>query len=140
MKTSGRLTLQTIQGTGLRFGARFDSGRITTFDGSRDAVAANPIETLLGALAACGGMDVISILRKKRLEVTSYEIEVEGERAEEHPRRYTSITMVHRIKGHGIPLASVAEAVELSELKYCSVHHTLDPAMPITSRIEVTEG
>ncbi len=140
MSVRGTLALETVGGAGLRFSARFDSGRATTFDSSDGAVAANPVESLLGALAAGEGMDVISILRKKRLAVTAYEIAMSGERAETHPKRFRSIVLTHRVTGRGIPEAAVAEAVRLSEEKYCSVHHTLDPAMPITSRIEVIEG
>jgi putative redox protein len=140
MTIRGTLSLQTVEGTGLRFGARFASGFTTEFDSGASAAAPNPVEALLGALAACEGMDVISILRKQRIEVTAYEIEMEGERAETPPRRFLSMTLVHRVTGHGVPADAVAEAVRLSEEKYCSVHHTLDPAMPITSRVEVLEG
>ena len=140
MTVRGTIRLETVAGTGLRFGAGFASGFTTTFDSGAGAAAPNPMEALLGALAACEAMDVISILRKKRLEVTAYEIEMNGERAEAPPKRYVSITLTHRITGRGIPAAAVAEAVRLSEEKYCSVHHTLDPRLPITSRFEVLEG
>ncbi len=140
MNIDGILRLQTVEGTGLRFGARFASGRETTFDSGEGVSAANPVEGLLGALAACEGMDVISILRKKRLEVTAYEVEMSGQRAEEPPKRFLSVTLTHRVTGRGIPVAAVEEAVKLSESKYCSVHFTLDPQMPITSRWEVIEG
>ncbi len=137
---TGLLTLQTITGTGLRFGAHFASGREVTFDSGADSVAANPVEALLGALAACEAMDVISILRKKRLHVTAYHVEMGGERAESHPRRYTAITLTHRVTGRGVPQAAVAEALALSEGRYCSVRHTLDPAVPVTHRVEVLEA
>ncbi len=104
------------------------------------ATAASPVLQLLGAIGACAAMDVISILRKKRLDVTAYEVSMSAERAETHPKRYTSIQLVHRVTGHGVPLAAVEEAVRLSAERYCSVHHTLDPAMPVTSRCEVAEG
>jgi putative redox protein len=83
---------------------------------------------------------VISILRKKRLEVTGYEVEMDADRSEEHPKRYTAIRLIHRVKGRDVPLAALEEAVRLSAERYCSVRHTLDPAMPITDRCEVTEG
>lgn len=140
MSIDGILRLQTVEGTGLRFGARFSSGHETTYDSGESVTAANPLESLLGALAACEGMDVISILRKKRLEVTAYEVVMSGERAADPPKRFVSITLTHRVTGHGIPESAVEEAVKLSESKYCSVHFTLDPQMPITSRWEVIEG
>jgi putative redox protein len=63
-----------------------------------------------------------------------------GTRAEDHPRRFTVIKLVHRVTGRGVPVAAVEEAVRLSEQKYCTVRHTLDPAMPVTWSVEVVEG
>jgi putative redox protein len=140
MNVSGSLVLQTIEGTGLRFEARFASGARGLFDSGPGAVAPSPVESLLGALAACEAMDVIGILRKKRLHVTAYEVVMSGERAESPPKRFRSITLTHRVTGRAVPLAAVEEAVRLSEQKYCSVHHSLDPQMHIESRIEVLEG
>lgn len=140
MSITGTLQLQTVEGTGLRFGARFASGFETTFDSGPTAGSPSPPEHLLGALAACEAMDVISILRKKRLEVTAYEVVLSGERAVAPPRRFVSIELLHRVTGHGIPASAVEEAVKLSESKYCSVHFTLDPNLPVRSRWEVIEG
>lgn len=139
MNLQSTLELMTVAGTGLRFEARFPKSTVT-YDSGPDAVAASPVQNLVGALAACHAMDVISILRKKRLEVTGYTVTIEVERADTHPKRLTSVTMVHRVTGRGVPLAAVEEAVRLSEERYCSVHHSLDPAMPTTSRCEVSEG
>lgn len=139
MTIQGMLQLQSVEGTGLRFEAKFPSATIA-YDSGPEATAANPMLSLLASLAACEAMDVISILRKKRLEVTAYEVSMSAERAETHPKRYTAIQLVHRVTGRGVPLAALEEAVRLSEERYCSVHHTLDPAMPVTSRCEVVEG
>lgn len=139
MKVQATLQLDPLGGTGLRFEARFPKHSFV-MDSGPEATAANPTHHLLAAIAACGAMDVVSILRKKRLDVTGYVVEVEGERAETHPRRYTSVTLVHRVTGRGVPLEAVEEAVRLSAERYCSVRHTLDPAMPITERCEVAEA
>lgn len=139
MNVSGTLQLETVEGTGLRFRARFPKGEIV-YDNGPEAIAAGPMVALLGAVAACGAMDVISILRKKRLDVTGYEIAIEAARAEEHPKRWTAITLVHRVTGHAVPLAAVEEAVRLSATKYCGARATLDPGMPVTDRCEVIEG
>ncbi len=139
MRTEGTLHLQSVEGTGLRFEARFPKFSFTV-DSGPDAVAPGPMVNLLTAIAACGAMDVISILRKKRLEVTGYEVAMEGERAETHPKRYTSVTLVHRVTGRNVPLDAVEHAVRKSAEKYCSVRHTLDPAMPVTERCEVIEA
>ena len=82
-------------------------------------------------------MDVISILRKQRQQVTGYEIEVTAERREEHPRAYTRIDILHRVRGHDVSPAAVEEAIRLSDTKYCSVHAMLAPAVTMTSRFEI---
>lgn len=140
MTTHGILRLETIEGTGLRFGARFASGRGTTFDSGPEVATADPVEHLLGALAACEAIDVIEILRKKRLEVTAYEVVMEGERSPDPPRRFLSVTLVHRVTGRGIPPAALEQAVRLSEERYCSVRWTLDPQLPVANRWEVREA
>jgi putative redox protein len=139
MATQGTLQLISVEGTGLRFDARFPKHTIP-FDSGPEATAGSPMLHLLGSIGACVAMDVISILRKKRLEVTGYTVEMTGERAEQHPKRFTSVTLVHRVTGRGVPLAALEEAVRLSAERYCSVHFTLDPAMPVTSRCEVVEA
>lgn len=139
MNYQGTLQLQTVEGRGMRFEARLQDHAIT-FDSGPEAVAAGPMAHLLGAIAACAAMDVISILRKKRLEITGYEVAMQAERAETHPKRFTSVTLVHRVTGRGVPLAAVEEAVALSAGKYCSVRFTLDPDLAVTDRCEVAEG
>jgi putative redox protein len=140
MNVSGTTRLQTVDGTGLRFEARFASGVSTTLDSGPGAQAPNPVETLLGALATCEAMDVISILRKKRLAISAYEVVMSGERLESHPRRFVSVTLTHRVTGTGVPRAAVEEAVRLSATRYCSVRFTLDPTLPIEDVVEVIEG
>jgi putative redox protein len=92
---------------------------------------------LLIALGGCGGMDVISILRKKRQRVTAYEVAVSGERRDEHPRVFTRIEVVHRFRGHELSPAAIEDAIRLSDTKYCSVHASLRPDIEIVSRYEI---
>ena len=87
--------------------------------------AATPLELLLLALGSCTGVDVISILQKKRQHVTDYRIEVSGERRDDHPRGYTKLMVKHIVRGRGVSEQAVARAIELSETKYCSVAATL---------------
>ncbi len=94
---------------------------------------ARPMELLLIALGGCTGMDVVSILKKMRQELTDYRIRIRGERAPEHPRAYTHITVEHIIRGRNLNPELVEKAVRLSETKYCSVMASLDK----TIRIEV---
>jgi putative redox protein len=137
--TRARLDLETVEGDGLRFRAANDAGRTILLDSGKDAVAPNPMEVLLAALGGCSGMDVIAILRKQRQHVTAYALELVGERREEHPRAYTAIELVHRLTGRGLNPAAVAEAIRLSDTKYCSVHATLAPGVKLTSRFEIAE-
>ena len=95
-----------------------------------------PMELLAVSLAGCTSMDVVSILVKMRQPLEGFSVEVAGERAEEHPRRFTSIAVVYRLKGD-LDERKVERAIRLSEERYCSVEATLRPAVPITSRYEI---
>ncbi|HEX8071365.1 MAG TPA: OsmC family protein [Pyrinomonadaceae bacterium] len=101
------------------------------------ARAPTPMELLLLALGSCTGVDVLSILRKKRARVTGYRVEVRGERRAEHPRAYTRLEVRHVVRGHGLSERAVAQAIQLSEEKYCSVAATLRPAAEIVSSYEI---
>ncbi len=79
-----------------------------------------PMELLLVGLGGCTGMDVISMLRKMRQDVTDYEIEISGQRAAEHPKVFTKIHVEHVVRGRGLNPESVRRAVELSATRYCS--------------------
>jgi putative redox protein len=91
------------------------------------------------ALGACTATDVASILAKKRQHVTSYTVEVSGERRDEYPRSYTSMKVHHILTGPSISPKAVADAIELSETKYCSVAATLRPTVEIQSSFEIIE-
>ena len=92
-----------------------------------------PMELLLLALGGCTGMDVVSILRKMRQPLEGFRIEVHGERAEEHPKEYTSIEIVYHVKGD-VSEAKLQRAIEFSETRYCSVEATLRAGVPVGSR------
>jgi putative redox protein len=101
----------------------------------------SPLETLLSAAAACSAMDVISILHKKKQVVTSYRIEVDGDRGPEgvYPRPYLALRVKHIVKGENIDPVAVARAVELSDTKYCTVLATLRQGPKVTSTWEIEE-
>lgn len=101
--------------------------------------AASPLELLLIALGGCTAVDVVSILKKKRERVTDYRVEVRGLRRDEHPRAYTRLEVRHVVRGRGLSEKAVAQAIELSETKYCSVAATLRPAAEIVSTYEIVE-
>ncbi len=101
--------------------------------------AASPVELLLIALGSCTAVDVIEILRKKRGIVTAYRVEVTGERRAEHPRSYTRMDVRHIVRGRNINAKAIAQAIQLSEEKYCSVAATFRPTVTITSTYEIIE-
>ena len=98
-----------------------------------------PTELVLVGLAGCTAMDVISILAKKKQDVTAFEVKAHGERASEDPKRFTSFLVEYVISGKGIDPAAVQRAVELSETKYCSVMATLRFAGPVERKITILE-
>jgi putative redox protein len=106
---------------------------------SQRSIAASPVELLLIALGSCTATDVAGILKKKRQHVTSYIIEVSGTRRDEYPRKYTSMNVHHILTGRSISAKAVAQAIELSETKYCSVAATLRPTVEIQSTFEIIE-
>jgi putative redox protein len=85
-------------------------------------------------------VDVISILKKKREQVSAYRVEVRGERRADHPRSYTRMEVHHVVTGREISEKAVSQAIELSETKYCSVAATLRPTAEIVSTFEIIEG
>ena len=106
---------------------------------SKRSSAPSPVELLLVALGSCTATDVASILAKKRQQVTSYVVEVSGQRRDEYPRKYTSMQVHHIITGRSISAKAVADAIELSDTKYCSVAATLRPTVEIQSSFEIIE-
>jgi putative redox protein len=91
-----------------------------------------PSELLLSALGGCTGMDVISILRKKKQDVRSFEMAVSGEMAEKHPRMLISVHIEYFLSGKNLSDEAVKRAIELSQGKYCSVGFTIGKAAKIT--------
>ena len=91
------------------------------------------MELLATSLGACTAMDVASILVKMRQPLEGFRVEVGGERAEEHPKRFLSLEVVYRLKGD-LDERKVERAISLSEERYCSVEATLRSAVPMTSR------
>jgi putative redox protein len=116
------------------------SGHAQTMEtDSQRGAAATPMELLLLALGGCTGVDVVSILQKKRQHVTDYRIEVRGERRDEFPKSFTRLFVKHIISGRGITEQAVARAIELSETKYCSVAATLRGSAEIVTSYEIIE-
>lgn len=106
-----------------------------------EGTGSRPLEVFLQALGACTGMDVVSVLEKKRQDVRALEIAVEADqREDEFPKIYTAIRMTYRVTGFGVDPAAVARAIELSEEKYCTVRGMVGPQVEITTAYEVIEA
>ncbi len=99
-----------------------------------------PMELLLIGLAGCTGMDVISILKKKRQDVTAFEVRVQGERAEDHPKVFTHIVVEYVVTGRDLDPVAVERAVELSSTKYCSAEAMLDKVAKIENKITIQQA
>ncbi len=121
---------------GLRFIAEGSTGHAIVMDGDPEFggsdTAPRPTELVLMGLGGCTGMDVISILRKKRQEVTGFELIVRGKRADSHPKKFMEIHIEYVVKGKNISEDAVKRAVQLSMEKYCSVKATLEGVAKIT--------
>ncbi|MGH9594027.1 MAG: OsmC family protein [Bryobacteraceae bacterium] len=116
------------------------SGHAQAIDikGERSA-APSPTELLLMALGGCTGADVISVLHKKREQVTGYKLEIRGERREEHPRSFRKFEVKHIVRGRGLSEKAVAQAIQLSTEKYCGVAATVRPTAEIVTSYEIQE-
>lgn len=95
---------------------------------------------LLNALSGCTGMDVVSILKKMRVELKNLNIYVDADVAEEHPKYYTNIHVTYEFTGKNLPVEKLEKAVRMSEETYCGVGALFRKAIEVTSEIKVIEG
>lgn len=98
-----------------------------------------PMELILDGLAGCTAMDVISILMKKKQDVTHFEVAAEAERAQEHPKVFTKIRLTFFVTGRNIDPKAVDRAIELSSTKYCPAHAMLGKVVPIETQKVIEE-
>jgi len=102
-----------------------------------EGVGMKPSELMLVALAACTAVDVVEILAKKRQPLTSLEISASAEQDSDPPWTFRKIRLHYKLSGVGLTEKAVAQAIELSEEKYCSVSATLRGVAEITYDYEV---
>jgi putative redox protein len=99
----------------------------------------SPMELLLVGLAGCTGVDIVSILEKKRQPMKALKVKVRGKRSEDHPKIYKEIEVTYLIWGEGIDLKAVERAIQLSEEKYCSVSAMLRFAAEIRTSYQILD-
>jgi len=123
--------------------ARGESNHWVTIDDKPDAghgAGSSPMELMLMSIASCTAMDVISILKKRRAKLYDLEIEIDGERRDEHPRFYTDIHIKYLLRGKGLKVKDVERAINLSEEKYCSAIGMVKNTTNISSEYQITES
>lgn len=98
-----------------------------------------PMELMVIGLAGCTAMDVISILRKKRADVTGFEVRVNTERSKEHPKVITAFAIHYIVRGHAVDPRAVERAMELSQTTYCPAQAMMSKAAPISLSYEIIE-
>ncbi len=122
-------TAKIVWNRGLQFVGSSGSNHAVVVDTSADVGGFNagpsPVELVLIAAAGCTGMDVVSILKKKRIDFNDFEIEVNEERATELPKYIKKIHLTYKIWGQNISEEAFKQAIELSLEKYCTVSNTL---------------
>jgi putative redox protein len=118
----------------LRFVGGEQGGPQSAIDAD-NTTAPGPMLQLLLAVASCSASDVVIILEKMRAGLTALRVEAWGERRDEVPRRYTRLRLRFVASGAGVDESKLRRAVDLSVEKYCSVLHSLDPALPIEHEV-----
>lgn len=98
---------------------------------------ARPKELMLASLSGCTGMDVISILKKMRIEVREFNVIVQGELTEDHPKHYTKMHIIYEFAGDSLPLENLEKAINLSQDRYCGVSHVYRKSIQITHEIKI---
>jgi len=100
----------------------------------------SPKKMLLTSLAACTGIDIVSMLEKMRVPITGLELDTEADLTDEHPKVFSEIRLIYRVFGENIDRAKVEKAVQLSKEKYCGVSAMLEKNSPIKIEIEYVES
>ena len=132
VKWAGNMAFETeIAGHKIMMDASEEAG------GEDRGVRPKPLQ--LVALGGCTGMDVVSILKKMRVEVEDFEMIIEAEMTEEHPKHYSEIHVIYQFKGKDLPMDKLEKAVSMSEEKYCGVSALYKKAIPVTTSIRVVD-
>jgi putative redox protein len=131
---------------GITFISQGSSNHWVVTDGPKEhggsEAGSRPMELFLISLGTCTGADVASLLRKMRVDYRQFHIEIEAERAEEHPKVYTKINLVYKLWGNGLQAQKdkIEKAIDLSQNKYCSISAMIKAAkIPLHHSLELSE-
>lgn len=130
----GRMTFTGSAGTGFEV----PLGAAQAVGGDEDGF--RPMQLIAVGLAGCTAMDVISILSKKRQDVTEYEVRVDASQAEDHPKVYTGAVIEYHVTGHAIQEAAVIRAIELSATRYCPAQAMFIDVFPMSLKYFIYES
>lgn len=133
---SGQTTLRWIPG-GNRFVSTDSTGHSVVMSTPKENSGMKPSELILSALAGCASVDVVDILAKKRTPLSHLEVQVSAEQDADPPWTFRKIFVKFLVKGEGLTEKNVAQAIELSEEKYCSVAATLRGKAEIITSFEI---
>ncbi|MFA8298895.1 MAG: OsmC family protein [Hyphomicrobiales bacterium] len=126
----------------MSFDAKIDDHTIT-IDAAPEVggnnIGPRPKPLLLAGLGGCTGMDVISILKKMKIEPEEFKIEIESHMTDEHPKYYDKIHLIYIFKGKELNESKLKKAVSLSQEKYCGVNKLLSFGAEITFEIVIEE-
>ena len=135
---------KAININGVTFIGKGQSNHWVAMDGPEEFKGSNaasrPKELILIGLAGCSGSDISSILSKMKENVKRFEIDVDAETADEHPKVYTKIHLKYRFWGEDLNEDKIEKAINLSQDKYCSVSAMLKPAVEITHSVEINKN
>lgn len=128
---------------GMTFLGSAGSGHVVQMDAGVSAGGSNngvrPMEMIALGLAGCSAIDVLSILQKKRQQVTQFDVQVNADRSADHPRVFTRAVITFVVVGKSIEEEAVLRSIELSATKYCPVQAMLEQAFPIDMHYEIYE-
>ncbi|MGA8874776.1 MAG: OsmC family protein [Candidatus Korobacteraceae bacterium] len=131
------VTLTQPHGTRRQFVATSGTAHHLLIDDAAGNTGAKPIELVAIALAGCTAFDVINILRKKRQQVTGYEVRVEADQTPDPPQVFTQVHIHHIVNGVDISARAVEDAIRLSEEKYCSVGAMVKQSAALRTTFEI---
>jgi len=124
----------------MQFVGQAGDGPRVLLDSPDGRTGPTPMEMVLMGVAGCTAIDVIHIMKRRRAKVTGFQVNITGERAEDHPKRYTRILIEYVLEGTGITAKDVERAIKLSTTKYCSATASMNAQVETSYRILVKEG